>query len=49
VNRVFGVGPFLDLSFARYSTISQGSQSQDIPDPATHEWLTVGARFLFFP
>jgi hypothetical protein len=49
VNRVFGVGPFVDWSLGQYSTISQGSVSQDIPNTATHQWLTLGARFVFFP
>jgi hypothetical protein len=49
VNRVFGVGPFFDLAMGQYSTISQGSVSQDITASATHEWLTFGARFVFFP
>jgi hypothetical protein len=55
VNRVFGVGPFFDLSMGQYSTISQtdtsgvASTNQNIAGTATHEWLTFGARFVFFP
>ena len=49
VTRVFGVGPFVDLSMATYSSESLGSQSRSIDNTATHEWLTLGARFVFFP
>ena len=46
VSRVFGVGPFVDLSMATYSSASNGAT---INDTGTHEWLTLGARFVFFP
>lgn len=46
VSRVFGVGPFVDLSMATYSS---GSNGATIQNTATHEWLTLGARFVFFP
>jgi hypothetical protein len=49
LNRVFGVGPFVDLSFGRYSSVKSGSVSTDISPTVTHEWLTLGARFVFFP
>ena len=49
VSRVFGVGPFIDLSMASYSKFDNGSQSVSIDDTAVHEWLTLGARFVFFP
>lgn len=49
VTRVFGVGPFVDLSMAKYGTINNGNNSADIPETAIHEWLTLGARFVFFP
>lgn len=49
VTRVFGVGPFVDLSMAKYGTVNNGSNSADIPETAIHEWLTLGARFVFFP
>jgi len=49
INRVFGVGPFVDLSMATYSTVSDGDTSVSIPETATHEWLTLGVRFVFFP
>jgi len=45
LTRVFGVGPFVDLSMATYSSTSSGS----IPETAMHQWLTLGARFVFFP
>jgi hypothetical protein len=49
VSRVFGVGPFVDLSMASYGRISNGDTSIDIPETAMHQWLTLGARFVFFP
>jgi hypothetical protein len=49
INRVFGVGPFVDLSMGKYSSISNDNTSADIPETAMHEWLTLGARFVFFP
>jgi hypothetical protein len=49
ITRVFGVGPFVDLSMASYGTYNDGSTSRTIPETATHEWLTLGARFVFFP
>lgn len=49
VTRVFGVGPFVDLSMAQYSSVNVRSQSTSIENTATHEWLTLGARFVFFP
>ncbi len=49
LSRTFGVGPFLDYSLGKYSSFSIGSNSQDIADRATHGWLTIGARFVFFP
>ncbi|HYQ41777.1 MAG TPA: hypothetical protein VER11_07410 [Polyangiaceae bacterium] len=49
VSRVFGVGPFVDFSMASFSSLSVGSASVGIDETATHEWLTLGARFVFFP
>lgn len=49
VHRVFGVGPFVDLSMASFNRMSDGSNSATITDSATHSWLTFGARFVFFP
>ncbi|HEX3855245.1 MAG TPA: hypothetical protein VHW01_29985 [Polyangiaceae bacterium] len=49
LSRTFGVGPFADFSLGKYSSISVGSSSEDIPSTSTHEWLTIGARFVFFP
>ncbi len=46
VTRVFGVGPFVDLSMATFSTASNGAT---ITEKGTHEWLTLGVRFVFFP
>ncbi|MEO8904381.1 MAG: hypothetical protein ABI488_18610 [Polyangiaceae bacterium] len=49
LNRAFGVGPFVDFSLGRYSSVKAGSASADISPSRTHEWLTLGARFVFFP
>jgi hypothetical protein len=50
INKVFGVGPFVDLSMATYSSFSDGDGNNlDITETATHEWLTLGVRFVFFP
>jgi len=49
INRVFGVGPFVDLSMATFSTFNDGDQSRSIPETGIHEWLTLGVRFVFFP
>lgn len=49
LTRVFGVGPFVDLSLASFSTLDTGSVSFDIRKTAVHEWLTFSARFVFLP
>jgi len=50
LNRVFGVGPFVDLSMAKYGSYKDDDDnSHDIPETALHEWLTLGVRFVFFP
>lgn len=49
INRVFGLGPFVDLSLSQFNRISDESTSATIPNQATHQWLTIGARFVFFP
>jgi hypothetical protein len=49
VQRVFGVGPFVDLSLASFSTEGDGSTRINITDTSTHAWLTLGARFVLFP
>jgi hypothetical protein len=49
VTRVFGVGPFVDLSLAQYTSENVGSQSATLQNTAMHQWLTLGARFVFFP
>jgi len=50
INRIFGVGPFVDLSLGTYSTFTdQYSKSSSVEKTAVHEWLTLGVRFVFFP
>jgi hypothetical protein len=51
INRIFGFGPFADFALGRYTTAATGDTSRDIDEDArtTHGWITVGARFVFFP
>ena len=57
INKVVGVGPFLDVSFGRYTKVGvadgagETSDSADIDDSdeATHGWVTFGVRVVFFP
>jgi hypothetical protein len=53
INRVFGVGPFVDLSMGTYTKVNVDTGSTttkgDITETALHEWLTFGVRFVFFP
>lgn len=49
----FGLGPVVDFSVGQYShaRFESGSTTidEDIQSQATHQWLTFGARFVFFP
>lgn len=47
LTKVFGLGPYADLSVAQYTSTS--GSSQEIKDKALHEWLTLGVKFIFFP
>jgi hypothetical protein len=54
LSRGFGLGPFFDVSigkYTRYDDDPPGGERDDgdIPKTAMHEWVTVGARFVFFP
>lgn len=54
ISRIFGVGPFADFSIGQYYSYRIdapvfGDSDGDLEDTAIHEWLTVGARFVFFP
>jgi hypothetical protein len=54
LTRIFGIGPFVDFSFGKYTNDTRvpepvPGRSTDIADTAMHEWLTFGAKFLFFP
>ena len=54
LSRGFGLGPFLDVSIGKYTRFKNDppggdSEDGDIPKTAMHEWVTVGARFVFFP
>ena len=44
----FAVGPFVGLSFGRYSSVSEPTYgSQEIESTSLHEWLEVGVRGAF--
>jgi len=54
LSRTFGIGPFLSLSIGQYrkfrsEILGRATLEGDITDKATHEWLSAGARFVFFP
>jgi hypothetical protein len=54
LSRTFGIGPFLSLSIGQYrkyrsEILGTPKLEGDIQDQATHEWLSAGARFVFFP
>jgi hypothetical protein len=53
LNRVFGLGPFVDFGLGEYTSgsVTQNgiSASSSIENKALHEWLTLGAKFTFFP
>ena len=53
INRIFGVGPFVDLAMGTYSKqsteIGGVTANEDISETAVHQWLTFGVRFVFFP
>lgn len=54
ISRVFGIGPFADFSLGTYGTYRWDApqfpdSDGDVSETAIHEWLTVGARFVFFP
>ncbi len=51
LTKIFGIGPFVDFSFGKYTNQSSepSGMSSSIANTATHEWLTLGAKFLFFP
>jgi hypothetical protein len=55
LTRVVGIGPFVDVAFGRYSTVSVNdgdtTRSSDILDSerASHGWATLGLRVVFFP
>jgi hypothetical protein len=54
LSRTFGFGPFLDVSIGKYTHYEDklpGLEEDDgrLTRTATHEWVTFGARFVFFP
>jgi hypothetical protein len=54
LNRIFGIGPFVDFSigeYTRYHVEAPGLATidGDIQTTRTHEWLAFGVRGTFFP
>ncbi|HKO48740.1 MAG TPA: hypothetical protein VJV79_13505 [Polyangiaceae bacterium] len=52
ISRVFGLGPFIDLSLGKFSSISNDtsfSSTSGAAQHSTHGWLMLGARFVFLP
>lgn len=55
INRVFGIGPYVDVALGHYTSFnydtgsSRGSLNIENDERRTHGWLTLGARFVFFP
>lgn len=48
LNRIVGLGPFVDVSFGRY-TDTDGNDELEDADRATHGWVSLGVRVVFFP
>lgn len=55
LNRIVGIGPFVDVSLGSYRTVSYDNgnttRSADIDDAdrTMHGWATFGVRVVFFP
>ena len=52
VARAFGIGPFVDVSVAQYSSgkiTGDITKDGDITDKALHTWISLGAKVTFFP
>jgi len=54
MSRALAVGPFVDLSFGTYNSVSVtdasgNSQNLDLTQHATHGWLQIGLRMVVFP
>lgn len=57
LSKGFGIGPFADFAIGQYSKVSSevtvnGTTTKsdgDVKDTAIHQWLTLGAKFTFFP
>jgi len=57
ISKGFGIGPFADFSIGQYSVATVEStvagkttkRDGDIENTAIHQWLMLGARFVFFP
>ena len=56
ISHSFGIGPYADIAIGRYTHLHEDmTQSSpypsdtDIADPATHLWVSLGARAVVFP
>jgi len=53
LKRTLGVGPFVDFSIGQYTSATSESNGvkveRSIDNPATHYWLSGGARFVINP
>lgn len=54
INRTLGIGPFVDFALGQYGGYRYDApvitdDEGDYDDKKLHEWLTIGARFVFFP
>ena len=54
INRTIGIGPFVDFALGTYSHYRVDApvfadDEGDFDSKKVHEWLTLGARFVFFP
>jgi hypothetical protein len=53
VSSGFGIGPFVDFSAGSYNHLHVDSPTAtedfSITNTASHQWLTLGARFVIFP
>jgi hypothetical protein len=54
LSRVFGLGPFVDLSIGQYrrshyELTGETTIDGDVSEKRAHEWVTFGLRTVFFP
>ena len=55
ISHYFGIGPYVDVAAGRYTSIHVDAATYSDPsdtsiaDPATHLWVSLGARAVVFP